>query len=187
MIKVIIEEIKEAFRELTSRNYIEPQMKTISIIVAFGFIAGGCTAWALKDRHAELTSMKALPLVKSGNAPINGESQNKAVRSSKCSFVSERPLVAFKINQNNTAAKKSSDTLKSIVVMGESTAKEPVIYIRDVKNPNNYHCLNAFDEKRNDYNLLSQKLSLPNGSYEIYMGTQKKGEWTKQKIKIYSI
>jgi hypothetical protein len=181
MLKELVADVKEVLKEMATLDFVKPQAQVIGMVALFGLVAGGCTAWVYKDRHEELTSLKAMALVSAKQKPLKAISKNKASQPSKCSFVSEKPIATFKVSSEKGLDKRA------LLVMGQSTATEPVIYIRNLKNPGQYHCMEGFNEKRGSYNKLTEMVYLENGAYEVYIGTQRKGEWTKQKIEIFAM
>ena len=176
--KELTNEIKEILKEMATVSYVKPQAKLIGLVAAIGLITGSCTAWVYKDRHQDLTSMQAMPLVSTKQEPLKVTSKSKASIRSACSYTSERPLTTFKVESKKGFKKRA------LLVMGASTAEEPVIYIRNIKSPHQYKCMKGFNEKVGKFNKLTETVYLKDGAYELFIGTQKKDQWTSQQVDI---
>lgn len=179
MLKELAADVKDVFKEVWSIDYVKPQVQMFALVAMFGLVAGSCTAWVYKDRHEALTSLKAMALSSAKQKPLRAISKNKSVTKTECSFVSEKPIATFKVSSEKGLKQRA------LLVMGESTAKKPVMVIRDLKKPSNVHCIEDFNEKNGGYNKLTQMVYLEDGAYEVYIGTQNKDEWTRQRVHIY--
>lgn len=178
----LFRDIRETFNEIFAKDFMTTRLRLLAMTSGFCFVIGSCTAWSLKDRQEKLLTLKAMPIA-TMDAPVSASAKKKTVVASKCSFVSKLPLVTFKVE---TDARKGN-LKKSILLKGATSADEPVLFVRDVKNPTNYHCVESFDEKDKRFTKITRRLNLKEGSYEVYLGSHTKGVWTDQFIEIHSM
>jgi hypothetical protein len=168
----------DSWNEIFSLEFLKPKGQIIGLIAMFGVMVGGCGAWMHKGDSAQSVSLKALALESSKQKPLRAVTKSKANKKTDCNFVSEKPLATFQVKS------KKGFNERALLVMGASTSKNPTMYIRNVKDPSDFHCINGFNEKLGRYSQLTQMVYLENGAYEVFIGTDKQNEWTRQKVHI---
>lgn len=174
----LLNDLKESWNETFSVEFLKPKAQVLGLVALFGVTVGGCGAWVYKGDPVDQVSLKALALDSAKQKPLRAVTKSKANQKTDCSFVSEKPLATFQV----TSKKGFSE--RALLVMGASTSKNPSMYIRNVKDPSDSHCINGFNEKLGRYSQLTQMVYLGNGAYEVFIGTDKQNEWTRQKVHI---